>query len=38
VKKLRIEDYYALGPNCTTVSIDAIKTVFPDIDKDWSIF
>lgn len=36
--KMRIEDYYALGPNCTTLSVDAIKTIFPDIDKDWSVF
>ena len=37
-KKLRIEDYYALGPNCTTLSVDGIKTIFPDIDRDWSTF
>jgi len=36
--KLRIEDYYALGPNCTTLSVDAIKTIFPDIDRDRSVF
>ncbi|QOY94970.1 hypothetical protein IM543_03460 [Massilia sp. UMI-21] len=36
--KLRIEDYYALGPNCTTLSVDAIKTIFPDIDRGWSVF
>lgn len=37
-KKLRIEDYYALGPNCTTLTVDGIKTIFPDIDRDWSTF
>ncbi len=36
--KLRIEDYYALRPNCTTLSVDAIKTIFPVIDRDWTAF
>lgn len=30
-----IEDYYALGPNCTTLSVDAAKVAVPDIDRDW---
>lgn len=33
-----IEDYYALGPNCTTLSVAAIKTIFPDIDREWSTY
>lgn len=37
-KKFRIDDYYALGPNCTTLSVEAIKTVFADLDRDWSSF
>jgi hypothetical protein len=37
-KTFTIEDYYALGPNCTTLSVAAIKTIFPDIDRDWSLF
>lgn len=31
-----IEDYYALGPNCTTLSVAATKTAIPDLDRDWS--
>jgi hypothetical protein len=37
-KVVLLDTYYALGPNCTTLSVAAIKTVFPDIDRDWSIF
>ena len=31
-----IEDYYALGPNCTTISVAAAKLAIPEIDRDWS--
>lgn len=31
-----IDDYYALGPNCTTLSVSAVKTIFPDIDREWA--
>jgi hypothetical protein len=37
-KVVKIDTYYALGPNCTTLSVAGIKTVFPDIDRDWSVF
>lgn len=37
-KVVKIDTYYALGPNCTTLSLAGIKTVFPDIDRDWSMF
>ena len=30
-----IEDYYALGPNCTTLSVAAAKVAMPHIDSDW---
>ncbi len=30
-----IEDYYALGPNCTTLSVDAAKVAIPNLDSDW---
>lgn len=35
-KSFVIDDYYALGPNCTTLSVTAAKKVFPDFDRDWS--
>jgi hypothetical protein len=35
-KSFIIDDYYALGPNCTTLSVSAAKTIFPDIDREWS--
>ncbi|HEV7814144.1 MAG TPA: hypothetical protein VGP06_03470, partial [Janthinobacterium sp.] len=37
-KAMLLDTYYALGPNCTTLSVTAIKLLFPDIDRDWSIF
>lgn len=37
-KVVKIDTYYALGPNCTTLSVAGIKTIFPDIDRDWSAF
>jgi hypothetical protein len=37
VKKIvHIDTYNALGPNCTTLSVAATKTIFPDIDREWS--
>lgn len=30
-----IDRYHALGPNCTTVSVDAAKIALPAIDDDW---
>jgi hypothetical protein len=36
MQSLLIEDYYALGPNCTTLSVAAAKTALPDLDRDWS--
>lgn len=36
VKIVHIDTYNALGPNCTTLSVSAIKSIFPDIDADWS--
>ena len=35
-KSFIIDDYYALGPNCTTLSVSAVKTIFPDIDREWA--
>jgi hypothetical protein len=35
-KIIHIDTYNALGPNCTTLSVTAAKTIFPDIDRDWS--
>jgi hypothetical protein len=29
-----IDEYYALGPNCTTLSVSGAKVIFPDIDRD----
>lgn len=37
-KAVVIDTYNALGPNCTTLSMAALKTIFPDLDRDWSIF
>jgi hypothetical protein len=34
-KSYVIEDYYALGPNCTTLSVAAAKVAIPNIDDDW---
>lgn len=33
-----IENYYALGPNCTTLSLSAAKVALPDIDRDWKTY
>ncbi len=33
-----IDDYYALGPNCTTLSVAAAKTAIPDIDREWGTY
>ena len=33
-----IEDYYALGPNCTTLTLTAAKIAIPDIDREWSTY
>ena len=30
-----IEDYYALGPNCTTLSVVAAKVALPNLDSQW---
>jgi hypothetical protein len=30
-----IEPYFALGPNCTTLSVEAAKVALPDLDRDW---
>ncbi|MEW6762391.1 MAG: hypothetical protein AB1437_16340 [Pseudomonadota bacterium] len=37
-KSYVIDTYYALGPNCTTLSVSATKVVFPDIDRDRKKF
>lgn len=37
-KEVIIDTYHALGPNCTTLSLNGLKVVFPDIDRDWSFF
>lgn len=34
MKEYQIEDYYALGPNCTTMSVDGAKIALPKIDND----
>lgn len=31
-----IEDYFALGPNCTTLSVEAAKVAMPNIDREWA--
>lgn len=31
-----IEDYHALGPNCTTLSVEAAKRALPDLDREWA--
>lgn len=33
-KSFVIDEYYALGPNCTTLSVSAIKIALPDIDRE----
>lgn len=33
-----IEDYYALGPNCTTISVAGAKMAVPDIDAQRAAF
>jgi hypothetical protein len=33
-----IEDYYALGPNCTTLSMSGAKIALPSIDKNRKTF
>jgi hypothetical protein len=37
-KVVLLDTYYALGPNCTTLSLAATKGIFPDIDREWSRF
>lgn len=37
-KSYVIEDYYALGPNCTTLSVVAAKIAIPNIDFNWKKF
>lgn len=37
-KSYIIEDYYALGPNCTTLSVAAAKIAIPDIDREWATY
>jgi hypothetical protein len=37
-KSYVIEDYNALGPNCTTLSVAAAKVALPDIDREWSTY
>jgi hypothetical protein len=34
-KIVHIDTYNALGPNCTTLSVAAAKTIFPNIDQEW---
>jgi hypothetical protein len=34
MNEYRIEDYYALGPNCTTVTLDGARVALPGIDRD----
>jgi hypothetical protein len=38
MKSYIIEDYYALGTNCTTISVSAAKVATPEIDEDWKIY
>ena len=33
-----IEDYYALGTNCTTLTVQAAKIALPNIDHEASIY
>ena len=33
-----IEDYYALGTNCTTLTVQAAKVALPNIDREASIY
>lgn len=37
-KEVIIDTYFALGPNCTTLSLSGMQVVYPDIDRDWSSF
>jgi hypothetical protein len=37
-KSFVIEDYHALGPNCTTLSVAGAKVALPDIDKPRASF
>jgi len=37
-KVVLLDTYFALGPNCTTLSVDALRRVFPEIDRNWSVF
>jgi hypothetical protein len=37
-REVLIDTYNALGPNCTTLSVGAIKQIFPDIDREWPRF
>ena len=34
-KSYVIEDYYALGPNCTTLSVAGAKVALPGLGSDW---
>lgn len=38
MKSYLIDDYYALGPNCTTLSVSAAKVAIPDIDREWATY
>lgn len=33
-----IDDYAALGSNCTTLSVAAAKMAIPDIDREWGTY
>lgn len=37
-KRYRIGDYFALAPNCVTLTLDGAKTAFPDIDHNAAKF
>jgi hypothetical protein len=34
MNEYQIEDYYALGPNCTTMTVDGARIALPGIDRD----
>jgi hypothetical protein len=34
MREYRIEDYHALGPNCTTMTLDGARIAIPSIDRD----
>ncbi len=38
MREYRVEDYHALGPNCTTMALDGARIAIPTIDRDRAAY